>query len=264
MSSKEVLRQVYKDLAPFSDAYQSDFVRFQKALDFLTSKVNVAGKSVLDLGSGIGIMALALQRLGAKAKGVDHFIFPTEKANFYTIQHFNEIQNLWNKNQLEIVKGDITQTPLTFTDGSVDIILCDATIEHLLHSPKALFQEAHRLLKPGGYFFVTTPNLANLLRRIRFVIGRSPHWDLKDFFNQENNFRGHRREYTVSEVSAMFSWSGFKIVKRGTKNTFFHPKQLLDIRKLPKLLAQLATLIAYVMPKSRDMVFVLGRKWTKS
>ncbi len=256
-SSKAVLEKVYKDLAPFSDAYQSDFVRFQKALDFLTSKVDIAGKSVMDLGSGIGIMVLAVQRLGAKAQGVDHFIFPTEKANFYTIQHFTELQNCWQKNQMAVVKGDITRTPLPFPEGSADIIFCDATIEHLLNSPKALFQEAHRLLKPGGYFFVTTPNLANVLRRIRFVLGRSPHWDLKDFFDQQDNFRGHRREYTLSEVAAMFQWSGFNVVKQGTTNTFFHPKRLLDLRKLP---AQLATLCAYAIPHTRDMVFVLGKK----
>ena len=254
---EKILQQVYRDLAPFADAYQSDFVRFRKALDFLSSTVELSGKSVLDLGSGLGIMVLAVQRLGAKARGVDHFIFPTEKANFYTIQHFNDLQNLWKKNQMEVVQADITKTPLPFPAGSADVILCDATIEHLLHSPKALFGEAQRLLKPGGYFFVTTPNLSNLLRRIRFVIGRSPHWDLKDFFNQENNFRGHRREYTVSEVSAMFRWSGFEVVKQGTVNTFFHLERLLDIRKLP---AQLATLLAYGIPGGRDMVFVLGQK----
>lgn len=257
MSSQEILRQVYKDLAPFSDAYQSDFVRFQKALEFLTHRVDVAGKSVLDLGSGIGIMTLALQRLGARAKGVDHFIFPTEKANFYTIQHFQELQNLWKKNQMEIIKGDISQTPFSFSEGNVDIIVCDATIEHLIHSPKALFGEAHRLLKPGGYFFVTTPNLSNLLRRIRFLFGKSPYWDLKDFFDQEDNFRGHRREYALSEVSAMFQWSGFNTVQQRTINVFFHPKRLLDFKKIS---AQLMILLAYFIPNSRDMIFLLGQK----
>ena len=120
-SSKEILQHVYKDLSPFADAYGSDFIRFQKALDFLASKVDIAGKSVLDLGSGIGIMAFAMQRLGARARGVDHFIFPTEKANFYTIQHFNELQNLWKKNHMEIIKGDITQNPSSFSEGSTDI-----------------------------------------------------------------------------------------------------------------------------------------------
>ena len=47
-------------------------------------------------------------------------------------------------------------TPLPLADSSVDVVSCLAVIEHV-ERPDVLAAEAHRILRPGGVFVVTTP-----------------------------------------------------------------------------------------------------------
>jgi len=75
--------------------------------------------------------------------------------------------------------------PLPWADDSFDLVLCREGIEHM-ESPSAALRNFARVLRPGGYLVISTPNilslrarLANLLvggQRLRF---RPPadHWD---------------------------------------------------------------------------------------
>src|SRR6185503_18685206 len=59
---------------------------------------------------------------------------------------------------LEIVHGDFLQSPLPLSDQSVDVVTCFHSLEHWHHSPRRLFKEIVRVLRPGGIFVVATPN----------------------------------------------------------------------------------------------------------
>lgn len=257
MSTKEALGKSYKALEPFSNEYNHDFKRFLFSLDLLSSKIQIKNKKILDIGSGIGIMAMALKNLGADVTGVDKFIFPDESENFYSIPNFNELKRIWNENSLNVIKADAVKEKLPFDDGCFDVVICDATIEHLNESPKTLFKEAHRVLKDDGIFLVTTPNLANLLRRIRFLLGRSPNWDLKDYFESGSGFKGHVREFTQSELCNILEWSSFDVLEKRTKNIFFRPRKFLTGKKI---VPQLCSLLSYPFPSMREMIYVLARK----
>ena len=52
--------------------------------------------------------------------------------------------------------GDGYQLPLR--DGFFDLVICRHTIEHLYH-PLDFLREARRVLRPGGYLYLSTPNL---------------------------------------------------------------------------------------------------------
>jgi 2-polyprenyl-3-methyl-5-hydroxy-6-metoxy-1,4-benzoquinol methylase len=53
----------------------------------------------------------------------------------------------------------ITGVPTHLAADQYDVIFCIETIEHILKDELApTFQELHRLLKPGGFLVVTTPN----------------------------------------------------------------------------------------------------------
>lgn len=54
---------------------------------------------------------------------------------------------------IKIVPG----TPWAIDDASVDVVISDCVLEHL-ENPTEFFQEAHRVLRPGGYLFARTPN----------------------------------------------------------------------------------------------------------
>lgn len=52
------------------------------------------------------------------------------------------------------VTGDLTSLP--FVDSCVDLIVCDAVLEHV-HHPHQAVKEMWRILKPGGWVFAGVP-----------------------------------------------------------------------------------------------------------
>lgn len=258
MNIQVVLEKVYKLFGPFSVQYKIDFKRFLISLNLLSSFGAIKNKKILDVGSGIGILVGALNVLGADAVGVDKFIFNDEKQNFYTVTDFKKLESIWQGAGIKIIKSDIVNEPLPFPDETFDAVISDATIEHLPDSPKDLFLEIRRVLKKDGLFLVTTPNLANLLRRLRlFLLGRSPNWDIRDFFESGSNFKGHRREFTLSELIKMLEWSSFTVIQKSTKNIFFGFRRFL---RRKNFFAQLCSTLSIPLSAAREMIYVLAKK----
>ena len=52
---------------------------------------------------------------------------------------------------------DVERTGLPFADDSFDIVFSKSFVEHL-HSPETYFEEAFRVLKPGGVMLTMVPD----------------------------------------------------------------------------------------------------------
>ena len=63
--------------------------------------------------------------------------------------------------------------PMPFADGTIAAVVVGELVEHLF-DPSAFLREVYRVLGPDGLLVVTTPNLAGLQDRLRFLLGRSP------------------------------------------------------------------------------------------
>ena len=261
-NSKDALEKSFNLLKPYSDLYRSDAKRFLHSLEILEAEgILKTGKRVLDIGSGIGIMSVAMRQIGCSVESVDKFIFPEEEENmFLRKDEFKSLKKIWDGQNIKINSIDIEEGILPYDDNSFDIVNFDATIEHFVNSPKNLLIEILRILNQGGVLIVTTPNLANLLRRIRFVFGLSPNWDLGEYFNEGKNFRGHRREFTLSEVKKMLLWTGFEIQRAETRNVFFNAKRLIHPKKFP---AHLSSLLSTPLKNSRELIYVVAKKPSK-
>ena len=61
---------------------------------------------------------------------------------------------------------DAGQVPMP--DASAEVVAAIETIEHL-ENPRALFRELKRLVRPGGWTLVTTPNQLSLLSKITLL-----------------------------------------------------------------------------------------------
>lgn len=98
---------------------------------------------------------------------------------------------------------------------SSHLIICTETVEHLADPPNpsfnegfyqygmtALLQESFKVLKPGGYLFLTTPNAASVIH-LKAVLQGAPPWF----------FINHVREYTAEEIIGHVTKAGFEIVK---------------------------------------------------
>jgi arsenite methyltransferase len=98
------------------------------------------GETVLDLGSGAGFDCyLASTLVGEKGLviGVDMTPEMIEKAR----------ENLRDMSNVEFRLGEIENLPLA--DGSVDVIISNCVINLSPDKPR-VFEEAYRVLKPGG------------------------------------------------------------------------------------------------------------------
>lgn len=102
----------------------------------------VKGRKILDAGCGTGRLIDKLLASGANVAAID--ISP-------------EMLRIAKKKfqNVKFVEGDVENLP--FEDECFDIVIASFLIVHL-KNPQKFFDEAYRVLKPGGIFIVTNIN----------------------------------------------------------------------------------------------------------
>ena len=99
--------------------------------------------------------------------------------------------------------ADLTR-PFPIRTGVLDGVFAGEIIEHLF-DPMAFLAECRRTLAPGGAIVVTTPNLATLPDRLRFLAGRSP----RQVDALHPYLRLHIRPFTYRSLARILRASGF-------------------------------------------------------
>jgi 2-polyprenyl-3-methyl-5-hydroxy-6-metoxy-1,4-benzoquinol methylase len=251
----EKLKDTYEELLPFSDKYRIDFRRFLFSLTIL-NKLGFKNKKILDIGTGIGIIPITLNKLGTNALGTDYYIFPENNNEMFKQSDIDTLKKVWDKNDTEILNNNIYDATPNLPDSQFDVVISEATIEHL-KDPKKFIEKCATLLKPEGYLLISTPNISKLLNRVRFLFGKSPNWPVTEFYNTGNHFTGHWREYTVSELRTICKLSNLEIVDTYNKNLLAHFGNLSNWRRNYRAVI---ALFANLIPNSGDMNYILCRK----
>lgn len=153
-------------------------------------------------------------------------------------------------------KGYPTHVPLD--DDSVQFILALEIIEHLV-SPSHLFAEASRILTPGGYFLVTTPNVTRIGNVFKLLAGRSNFDRLipPDYYHPEDEWRPHFREYTLAEVCECFRRASLEVVEA---RHFLDQDTRYNVKSISERLVDLAKRPFNMIPHFRGSLLVVGRK----
>ena len=103
------------------------------------------GGTILDLGSGRGLIAKNLAEMGFKVIGIDFEEEIVQKAN-------TEIKNWGLEGKLKFLKADVFHLP--FTDVSFDGVCDFGLLENLYQEDwEAYVNEINRVLKPNGFYF---------------------------------------------------------------------------------------------------------------
>jgi len=92
-----------------------------------------------------------------------------------------------------------------FPDGHFDLVLCCELIEHLLINPSHMLREAHRVLKPGGWFFLSTPNVTSLHYIAALLRGRN----VLHPYTGDSAYARHNREYAPDELAKLLKLHNF-------------------------------------------------------
>lgn len=104
-----------------------------------------------------------------------------------------------------VVLADVDET-FPFSDHYFDVVFAGEIIEHVLDIDYWL-QEIARVVKPDGYFVLTTPNLASLGRRFLLFLGRDPLTNQSLFSGA-----GHVRYFVKQTLAELLEKNNFKIV----------------------------------------------------
>jgi len=103
-----------------------------------------------------------------------------------------------------------------FDDGRFDLVMCCEILEHLLINPSHMFYEAHRVLKPGGFIFVSTPNVLRAANIRALQEGRN----IYDAYHGNGVYGRHNREFTPVEVGALLQSCGFAVLDNSTVDVY--------------------------------------------
>ncbi|MEM7017279.1 MAG: bifunctional 2-polyprenyl-6-hydroxyphenol methylase/3-demethylubiquinol 3-O-methyltransferase UbiG [Pseudomonadota bacterium] len=107
----------------------------------------LAGKAVLDVGCGGGILSESMALAGAKVLGTDMGEAPLNVARIHAEQH-----------GVTIDYRHITAEALAEeSPGQFDVVTCMEMLEHV-PEPPSIIEACRRLCKPGGHVFFSTIN----------------------------------------------------------------------------------------------------------
>ncbi len=105
-----------------------------------------------------------------------------------------------------------------YADASFDTVLCGELIEHLFSDPMHLMSEVNRILKPGGHFVVTTPNIVSY-RAISAILASYHPGFFSNYIKPDAegvSDARHNREYAPGEIQHLLTNSGFDLVRLET------------------------------------------------
>lgn len=148
---------------------------------------------VLDVGCGTGLLSGYLKGMCGKYVGADavqYEGFPAEQ-QFYAI--------------------DLDTGRVPVPDGFADVVTAVEVIEHL-ENPRQFAREITRLVKPGGWLVVTTPNQLSTLSKLTLIV-----------YNEFNAFRAQSYpahltallEIDLRRIAAECGWADVSVQYTG-------------------------------------------------
>lgn len=116
-------------------------------LDYIDRAVGLAGKDVLDVGCGGGILAEAMSARGARVTGIDAAERPLKVAQLHLYESGQSVDY-----RLVTVEDLAAERPASF-----DVVTCMELLEHV-PDPRSTIDACARLMRPGGSAFFSTIN----------------------------------------------------------------------------------------------------------
>ena len=117
-------------------------------LDWIDAHARLAGKRVLDVGCGGGILTDAMARQGADVMGIDLASKALKVAQLHALEAQTE----------GVQYREISAEALAAEQpGSFDVVTCMEMLEHV-PDPSLVVKACATLVKPGGHVFFSTIN----------------------------------------------------------------------------------------------------------
>jgi SAM-dependent methyltransferase len=124
--------------------------------------------------------------------------------------HFSEVLRARRGYRLETPGYfNLEKDRAPYPDATFDGVILMEVLEHFTSDPMFALAELNRVLKPGGFLFLTTPNIASWCALHNLIGYESPY--LYGVFIRQGDTDRHNREYTVREVGKLVTAAGFRV-----------------------------------------------------
>ncbi len=147
---------------------------------------------------------------------------------------------------LKTISMDFNET-FPIMSEEFDLIIAGEVIEHIFDTDKFL-SECFRILKRDGSIVITTPNLATLKDRVRFLFGKMP----RQINPHDKYLKLHIRPFTYVGLKRALNNSNFKIKKLKSNYLVF---------PLPNEGSFMVRFLGILFPKLSSSLIVLAEKY---
>jgi SAM-dependent methyltransferase len=234
------LRGVFHDDAEWARYVNEGWERVQVVLRLMTDLRERGVRRVLELGANPYVLTLLLRR---------RLDFDLELANYFGDEPPGGAERV-QAGELQGVPAEfrfrhfnVERDPFPYGDAAFDCVLFCEILEHLLLDPDRAVAEIARVVRPGGFVVISTPNATRLSNLYFLALGRS----IWDGYSPNGPYGRHNREYSVGEVEALLTRHGFVVDRAEVRN-------LQRVERRIAILQRLRPRVWY------DHLFVVGRK----
>lgn len=116
-------------------------------VNWIDERVGLAGKKVLDVGCGGGILSESMALRGAQVTAIDMGEAPLAVARLHQLE--SGVQVDYRQSTAEALAAELP--------GQFDVVTCLEMLEHV-PDPASVINACQRLVKPGGQVFFSTIN----------------------------------------------------------------------------------------------------------
>src|SRR5436190_6553231 len=122
---------------------------------------------VVELGAAPGEQSVGLARAGYEVTAVDLGI----ASDAWEGAAEGTMERKFAAEGISFVEWNLEEAPYPLPDATFDAVVMTEVFEHLRDYPARSLTEVHRILRPGGHLYFTTPNAAYIGNRVRLARG---------------------------------------------------------------------------------------------
>jgi ubiquinone/menaquinone biosynthesis C-methylase UbiE len=179
----------------YFDLHINTIEEHERATETFRKYLGGGGMKILESGCGSGRWMAYFEKLGNRSYGVDDSPGPLGTARAHDPT-------------MNLTRADALATPLK--SDSFDAAFSSYVAEHFEEGPEELFREIHRVLKPGGLFFVVVP-YNNTLRRYLINPILMVFWKIWKIMGWGLGFTEFR--YTREEMDGFLRRTNFETIE---------------------------------------------------
>jgi len=228
---KNIYKKIYNDQKNLGDLAESPRVKIMLSM---IDSLDLEEKNILDIGCYDGTLLSQIKNRNNNFFGLEASGWAAPKARDKGI----DVQEIFFDGS----------SKLPYEDNFFDLVIAGEIIEHIFDTDYFL-EEIRRVLKPGGKFIISTPNIASFGRRLLLFFGYDPIIEISP--NQPDS-SGHIRYFTFQSLRELLGKNGFKVIAEKTDCLNFSKIGKIKSRFLGKIFKRLGSSIIILAENSNQ------------